>query len=212
MAETLLRVGIDATGRLNLNHLWDIAVRGALLVELRLAGVTTETADDVDVSTDPTGVDYLDDAVRSLLSRPGETEVEWVERGDLKAAHVADHLVRAGEWKRHFDPIDSGGHVFRAPEHQQDELIQRLEHLVDDPHTEASAADTTVAAIGHTLNILCAGKRGPDASPSLILAGRLSPGLAAIVSAAVTQIHEIDANTRASAGASDEAIVFGGGL
>ena len=131
MAETLLRVGIDATGRLNLNHLWDIAVRGALLVELRLAGVTTETADDVDVSTDPTGVDYLDDAVRSLLSRPGETEVEWVERGDLKAAHVADHLVRAGEWKRHFDPIDSGGHVFRAPEHQQDELIQRLEHLVE---------------------------------------------------------------------------------
>jgi hypothetical protein len=202
IAQSLLRVGIDATGRLELNRLWDIAVRGATVLDLRSSGAITEHDDIVEIDTDATGTPYLDAAIADLLARSGITESDWIQRGGLTAAHVGDQLVATGEWTRHFSLTAPRRRLFRAQPGQQQSLTWRLEELVDDPEREATLDERTLAAIAHTLNVIRAGRRGPDMARSLDLADAVPGASGEIVRATVLAINRLDLMARSGVGSS----------
>ena len=202
IAQSLLRVGIDPSGRLELNRLWDIAVRGATLIDLRSSGVIAESDDSVEIATDPTGTPYLDGAVSDLLARGGITESEWIQRGGLTAAHIGDHLVATGEWTRHFSLTAARLRLFRAQPLQHEPLTRRLEDLVDLPERDAAPSERALAAIAHTLNVVRPGRNGPDMAPSLELADEVPGAEGEIVRTTVLAINRLDLMARSGVGSS----------
>jgi hypothetical protein len=89
VAPWLLRVGIDYAGELDLTQLWDIGVRGAVLADLWLTGRISNGGESLEIDTQPTGIRHLDAAIGELVGAgAGATELQWLERGRLRAADV----------------------------------------------------------------------------------------------------------------------------
>ncbi|WP_375483016.1 GPP34 family phosphoprotein [uncultured Jatrophihabitans sp.] len=141
----LLRLGIDARGRLTPGPLWDIALRAAVLVDLRL----TERIVDSDTTTyidegSPDG--DLDDVVCDQLLHGGfESETAWIDRGRLRTREVAARLVDTGEWRAKAAPLRPGGRVYVAPADQYGALREQL---------RAVARDTVAARSHHEFTTL----------------------------------------------------------
>ena len=89
---------LDGSGRLRRYDLWDVAVRGALLVDLALAGRVAQEADSVVVDPTPTGF-----APADLLLDPMSVEFErpldwWLDRGGTDLDDLVRDHVRSGRW------------------------------------------------------------------------------------------------------------------
>ena len=122
----LLRLGLDVRGQLVVGPPWDIAVRAAVLVDLRVSG----RIDDSDTTTyidegAPDG-DYEDVVCDQLLHGGFDSEGSWVARGRLRARDVAQRLVEAGECTVRSAPLRPGGRLYRA---QPDRYVLLREHL-----------------------------------------------------------------------------------
>ena len=155
MARWLLRVGIDHSGQLVLNRLWDVAIRGAVLTDLRLSGQIRDAGDHLEVQTEPTEFGYENLARQQLLADPEVTELNWVRTGQLRAGHVAARLVEAGEWSKRWSVLATGMRVFRAARPQQYiPLRTRLAHTYDGELKPRSDAEAAVALLGHALNVV----------------------------------------------------------
>jgi len=156
VAPWLLRVGIDDSGVLDLVRLWDIGVRGAVLADLWLTGRISDAGESLEIDTQPTGVRYLDAAIGELVGAgAGATELQWLAHGRLRAADVAGELVASGEWTRRWSFTASRWRVYRSREMQQYiPLRKRLAHTYDGDTAPVSAAEATVALLGHALNVV----------------------------------------------------------
>jgi hypothetical protein len=94
---------LDDDGRLRDYFIWDTAARGALLLDLALAGRLTETDDSVDIDPTPTGFAPADSLLAAIAVEPERSLDWWIQRGGVRMADVADAIVRAGRWteRRH---------------------------------------------------------------------------------------------------------------
>ncbi len=124
----LLRLGIDRRGQLTPGPPWDLAIRAAVLVDLRLTGRIddSDTTTYIDEGT-PDG-EYEDVVCDQLLHGGFGSETAWVDRGRLRTRDVAQRLVDHREWTVKPALLRPGGRVFRAP---QDQFPALREHLQD---------------------------------------------------------------------------------
>ncbi len=150
----LLRVGIDHSGRLSLTGAWDIAVRAAVLADLKRAGRLRENDDLIEVDAEDSGPSWQDAACRQLLAEPDMTEFRWIVSGRLRAAAVAAHLVEAGEWSSRRAPLAPGMRIYRAQQQQYVPFRTRLAHTYDGDVPPQSDAEAALALLGHALNVV----------------------------------------------------------
>ena len=126
MALWLLRLGIDGRGQLTPGPLWDIAVRVAVLVDLRVAGriVDSDTTTYID---EPTSDGAYEDVVCDQLLHGGfDSETSWLDRGRLRVRDVAPRLVETDGWRAKAAPLRPGGRVYKAPHDRYGALREHL--------------------------------------------------------------------------------------
>jgi Golgi phosphoprotein 3 (GPP34) len=98
VAARLAGVCVDRGGRLRTFDIWDSAARGALLVDLALAGRLVDEPDRVTVLAEPTGfgpADRVLDAMEVEAERPLPW---WIDHAAVRMADVAAACVAAGRW------------------------------------------------------------------------------------------------------------------
>jgi hypothetical protein len=150
----LLRVGIDHSGQVSLTGAWDVAVRAAVLADLRRAGRVSETDAVIEVDAEPAGVGYEDAACQQLLADPAMTELLWIQAGRLRAPDVAAELVESGEWSSRRAPLLPGMRIYRAPKQQHIPLRTRLAHTYDGDFAPRSETEAALAVLGHAVNVV----------------------------------------------------------
>jgi Golgi phosphoprotein 3 (GPP34) len=140
----------DGSGRLRRYDLWDVAVRGALLVDLALAGRVSPQEGSVVVDATPTVFAPADQLLAPMAVEPGLPLDRWMERGSVDLADLVRDNVRSGRWAARWTVLGRRYTVLG-----QDPRTERLPHRPGDDGTPALAA---LAAIGAASGI-------PDLSP-----------------------------------------------
>src|SRR6476661_5074742 len=92
---------LDDDGRLRDYFIWDTAARGALLLDLALAGRLTETDDSVDIDPTPIGFPPADALLAAITVEPERSLDWWIQSGGVRLGDVADAIVGAGRWTEH---------------------------------------------------------------------------------------------------------------
>ena len=147
----LLRLGIDKRGQLTPGPVWDLAIRAAVLVDLRVTGriVDSDTTTYIDEPT-PAG-EYEDMVCEQLLRGGFESETSWVDKGRLRTRDVAQRLVERGEWTVKAAPFRPGARLFRAPREQYPALREHLLGVVRDGGPARSPHEFVVLVLGDLL-------------------------------------------------------------
>lgn len=147
----LLRLGIDARGQLVTGPPWDLAVRAAVLVDLRLTGriVDSDTTTYIDEGA-PDG-EYEDVVCDQLLHGGYDRETTWVDHGRLRARDVAQRLVAAGEWSVRAAPLRPGGRLYRAPQDRYVALREQLRTVADDAVPARSRQEFVILVLADQL-------------------------------------------------------------
>jgi hypothetical protein len=124
IAVRLAGLCLDDRGRLQDFDLWNVAARGALLVDLTRAGRLTDDPDGITIDGTPTGFGPAD---RLLAAVAVETERSldwWLEHGGVRMRDVADECVAAGLWTaswsflgRRYTDLDPVAAAEPDPEH-----------------------------------------------------------------------------------------------
>jgi hypothetical protein len=163
IAPWLMRLGIDRSGKLDPNLRWDIAIRGAVLAELWLSGRISDAGETYEIDTVKTGAWHLDTAVEQLISS-GLSQLDWIGRGRLRSIDLAHEFVRNGEWTMRRAYTATRWRLYRTPERRlYDAQHARLAAVVERKVAPASAAEATLALLGHALNIVQPEKTGRTA-------------------------------------------------
>jgi hypothetical protein len=89
---------LDDKGRLQDFDLWDVAARGALLVDLTRAGRLTDEPDGVVIDGTPTGFGPADRLLAAITVEPEQSLDWWMEHGGVGMREVAEACVAAGRW------------------------------------------------------------------------------------------------------------------
>jgi Golgi phosphoprotein 3 (GPP34) len=97
---------LDAGGRLGDYSLWQTAVRGAVLVDLALAGRLTQTEDSVTIDERPTGFAPADNLLRAITVEYERSLDWWMDNCPVRLRDVAAANVASGRWA-------AAGPVFR---------------------------------------------------------------------------------------------------
>lgn len=93
------------SGRLRSFDLWDVAVRGALLVDLALAGRVAHEEDSVVVDPTPTGFPPADALLQPITVEP-ERELDWwMDHAAVGLDDLVRDNVRSGRWHRRWTPV-----------------------------------------------------------------------------------------------------------
>lgn len=96
----LLRAVADSVKTVVLSELLAASIRGALLIDLRLAGRVQDGGPSLAVDTAKTGFGPADAVVAAIEQHPPRTMQIWLQRGHPHASVVADVFVERGEWTR----------------------------------------------------------------------------------------------------------------
>jgi hypothetical protein len=91
---------LDEKGHLSESDYVDLGVRGALLVELVLAGRLTQTDESIDLDVTTLGDPLADRALRELDVLDGRSLDWWLEHGVVDLGVAAVDLVHAGAWEQ----------------------------------------------------------------------------------------------------------------
>ncbi len=92
---------LEDDGRLRDYLIWDTAARGALLIDLALAGRVVETDDSVTIDPTPTGFPPADALLGAMTVEPERSLDWWIQSGGVRLGDVAQALVAAGRWTEH---------------------------------------------------------------------------------------------------------------
>jgi len=136
------------SGKLRRYDIWDVAVRGALLVDLALAGRVTQEDDSVVVDPTPTGFAPADALLTPITVEPERPLDWWMDRGGVDLGDLVRDNVLSGRWRRLWTALGrrytqvEGAHSADAAE-----MARTAETATWDPATAA------VAAIGDTSGI-----------------------------------------------------------
>ena len=98
VAVRLSALCLDGRGRLRDFTLWDMAVRGALLVDLALAGRVALEEDSVVVDATPTGFPPADALLRPVAVEPERPLDWWIDNGAVDLSDVVADNLAAGRW------------------------------------------------------------------------------------------------------------------
>jgi Golgi phosphoprotein 3 (GPP34) len=93
------------SGRLRSFDLWDVAVRGALLVDLALAGRVAHEEDSVVVDPTPTGFSPADALLQPITVEPERELNWWMDHAAVGLDDLVRDNVASGRWRRHWTPI-----------------------------------------------------------------------------------------------------------
>jgi hypothetical protein len=173
VALSLLRAGANSVGKWSAASYWDVAVRGALLIDLALGGQCELAHYEAGIAIDRGGSDYLDRTRRALSSGGKLIPKRFIAFGDVRSRQVADRLVETGEWTKRFKfgpPVpqwyvaESNGGGARLRRYLCDLLDRRVAPLAQ--------AEAAVAVLGYALGILRS--ENADAGSANALAMHLS--------------------------------------
>ena len=89
---------LEPDGRLRDFAIWDTGVRGALLVDLALAGRLTQTEDSITVDGQPTGFSPADRLLAAIAVEPERDLDWWLDHGGVGMPDLAEANVAAGRW------------------------------------------------------------------------------------------------------------------
>jgi hypothetical protein len=100
VAERIAALCLDSSGHLPDNVYPGMAVRGALLVDLAVAGRLAQTEDSIELDATPLGRPVPDRALAELDVLDGRSLDWWLEHSHLGVAEVAADQVAGGSWVR----------------------------------------------------------------------------------------------------------------
>jgi hypothetical protein len=100
VAERIAVLCLDDKGHLPDNVYLAMAVRGAVLVDLAVAGRLAQTEDSIELDATPLGRPVPDRALAELDVLDGRSLDWWLEHSHLGLPEVADEQVLAGSWVR----------------------------------------------------------------------------------------------------------------
>lgn len=98
VAVRLSALCLDASGRLGDYALWQTAVRGAVLVDLALAGRLAQTDDSITIDETPTGFAPADFLLRAIAVEHERSLDWWIDHGPVRLRDVAAANVAFGRW------------------------------------------------------------------------------------------------------------------
>lgn len=98
VAVRLSSLCLDRTGRLRDFALWDVAARGALLVDLARTGRLTQDDDSVTIDGTPTGFGPADRLLAATAVEPEHSLDWWLDHGGVRMRDVAEANVASGRW------------------------------------------------------------------------------------------------------------------
>jgi hypothetical protein len=103
VAARLASLCLDDKGRLADFPLWDVAARGALLVDLAWAGRLTQDDDSVMIDGTPTGFEPADRLLAAIEVEPEHSLDWWMDHGGVGMRDLAEANVATGRWhvRRH---------------------------------------------------------------------------------------------------------------
>jgi hypothetical protein len=101
VAVRLSSLCLDPKGRLRDFALWDVAARGALLVDLARTGRLAQDEESVSVDGTPTGFGPADRLLAAIAVEPEQSLDWWLDHGGVRLADVADENVTSGRWLAH---------------------------------------------------------------------------------------------------------------
>jgi hypothetical protein len=155
------------SGKLRSYDLWDVAVRGALLVDLALTGRVTHEADSVVIDPTPTGFAPADALLTPIVVEPERPLDWWMDRGAVCLDDLVRDNVASGRWRRHWTLLGR-----RYTEELGSRSADAAE-LTSAPETAAwDPATAAVAVIGDTSGITDM-RPGEPAEGLLDLAGEV---------------------------------------
>ena len=138
---------LDDSGRLRTYDLWDVAIRGALLVDLALAGRVVQEEDSIVVDATPTGFAPADRLLGEIAAEPERPLDEWMDRAPVDLADVVRDNLRSGRWTARRTLL---GRRYRVRDAEARDTDVVATHRPKDDWTPATAA---LAAIGDTSGI-----------------------------------------------------------
>jgi hypothetical protein len=98
VAVRLAALCLDPGGRLRDYTIWDSGARGALLVDLVLAGRVTQAEDSITVDDVPTGFGPADRLLAAVAVEPERPLDRWLDAGGVGLRDVATATVASGRW------------------------------------------------------------------------------------------------------------------
>jgi hypothetical protein len=155
VALSLLRAGSNSVGKWSADSYWDVAVRGALLVDLTLGGKCVLAHYEAAMPMDRGGSDYLDRTKRALSSGGDPIPKRFIGFGDVRSRQVADRLVEAGEWTKRFRLGPPIPQWYVAESNCGGARLRRyLCDLLDRRVAPLGQADAAVAVLGYALGAI----------------------------------------------------------
>lgn len=98
MSERIAALCLDSTGHLPDSVYPSMALRGAVLVDLALAGRLTQTEDSIGVDSTPIGRQLPDRTLAELDALDGRSLDWWLEHSHLDLPDMAADQVAGGSW------------------------------------------------------------------------------------------------------------------
>lgn len=144
---------LDDSGRLRTYALWDVAVRGALLVDLALAGRVTLDEDSIVIDATPTGFSPADLLLAPMAVEPERPLDWWMDRGAVRLADLVGDNLRSGRWTVRWTVVGRRYTVL-GPDPRRAGLLTRR------PDDDRSPALAALAALGDASGItdMCPGE------------------------------------------------------
>jgi hypothetical protein len=142
VAVRLSALCLDASGRLGDYALWQTAVRGAVLVDLALAGRLVQT--DESITVDETAIGFAPaDALLAAIAVEHQRSLDWwIDHGPVRLRDVAAANVASGRWAV-AGPLLRRRHADLRPEATQRDRARAAWR----PETEWSPETAAVVAI-----------------------------------------------------------------
>ena len=98
VAVRLSSLCLDEAGRLRDFVLWDVAIRGALLVDLARAGRLVQDDESITVDGTPTGFAPADRLLAAIAVEPEQSLDWWQDHGGIGMRDLAAANVASGRW------------------------------------------------------------------------------------------------------------------
>lgn len=92
---------LAGSGKLRHFTIWDMAVRGALLVDLALAGRVTQEENSIVVDATPTGFGPADALLQPIVVEPERPLDWWMDNSAIDLEGLVRDNVRSGRWRLH---------------------------------------------------------------------------------------------------------------